>query len=123
MTTEAIIVDDLTFRYPGSDEPVLQDANLRVEPDSFTAIIGANGSGKTTLCKTFNGLVPHFFEGTFEGAVRVNGTDTTDADVSTLSQTVGYVFQDFENQLVQPLVFDDVAFAPKNHGLADYEAR
>jgi len=123
MTTEAIIVDDLTFRYPGSDEPVLQDANLRVEPDSFTAIIGANGSGKTTLCKTFNGLVPHFFEGTFEGTVRVNGTDTTDADVSTLSQTVGYVFQDFENQLVQPLVFDDVAFAPKNHGLADYEAR
>ena len=44
MNTTTITVDDLTFRYPGSDEPVLQDANLRVEPDSFTAIIGANGS-------------------------------------------------------------------------------
>ncbi|MFO7834580.1 MAG: energy-coupling factor transporter ATPase [Halohasta sp.] len=123
MGTNEINVDDLTFRYPGSDDPVLRNASLRIGTDEFTAIIGGNGSGKTTLCKTFNGLVPHFFNGSFEGSVTVNGTETTDSDVSALSRTVGYVFQDFENQLVQPVVRDDVAFAPKNHGLADYKSR
>ena len=123
MNADKIHVDDLTFRYPGSEEPVLRNATLEIGSDAFTAIIGGNGSGKTTLCKTFNGLVPHFFNGTFDGTVTVGGTETTDADVSTLSQTVGYVFQDFESQLVQPVVLDDVAFAPKNHGLSDYEQR
>lgn len=123
MTANTIIVDDLTFRYPGSDDSVLQNANVKVNADEFTAIIGGNGSGKTTLCKTFNGLVPHFFNGKFNGSVTVNGVDTTESTVSKLSRTVGYVFQDFENQLVQPIVFDDVAFAPKNHGLSDYETR
>lgn len=123
MSVDKISVEDLTFRYPGSEEPVLQNTSVEIGSDSFTAVIGGNGSGKTTLCKTFNGLVPHFFNGTFEGTVTVGDTETTESDVSTLSQTVGYVFQDFENQLVQPVVIDDVAFAPKNHGLSDYEQR
>ena len=66
MNTTTITVDDLTFRYPGSDDPVLRDASVTVEPGEFTAVVGGNGSGKTTLCKTFNGLVPHFFEGRFD---------------------------------------------------------
>jgi len=123
MNTTTITVDDLTFRYPGSDEPVLRNANVKINSGEFTAIIGGNGSGKTTLCKAFNGLIPHFFNGTFEGTVSVDDTVTTESDVSALSRTVGYVFQDFENQLVQPIVRDDVAFAPKNHGLEDYQAR
>jgi energy-coupling factor transporter ATP-binding protein EcfA2 len=123
MSTTTITVEDLTFRYPGSDDPVLRNANVEIDSGSFTAIIGGNGSGKTTLCKAFNGLVPHFFNGTFEGTVSVGDTVTTESDVSTLSRTVGYVFQDFENQLVQPIVLDDVAFAPKNHGLEDYRTR
>ncbi len=123
MNSTTITVDDLTFRYPGSDEPVLRNVNVEINSEDFTAIIGGNGSGKTTLCKAFNGLIPHFFDGTFQGTVSVGDTVTTDSNVSALSKTVGYVFQDFENQLVQPIVFDDVAFAPKNHGLEDYEAR
>ena len=123
MSSTTITVEDLTFRYPGSDESVLRNANIEIDSREFTAIIGGNGSGKTTLCKAFNGLIPHFFNGTFEGTVSVGETVTTESDVSALSRTVGYVFQDFENQLVQPVVRDDVAFAPKNHGLEDYEAR
>ena len=123
MHSSDIVVEDLTFRYPGGDEPVLRDANLRIEPGEFTAVVGGNGSGKTTLCKTFNGLVPHFFEGRFDGRVTVAGTDTREAGVAELSKTVGYVFQDFENQLVQETVRDDVEFAPLNHGLDDYAER
>jgi energy-coupling factor transport system ATP-binding protein len=123
MNSTRITVEDLTFRYPGSDEPVLRNASVEINSEEFTAIIGGNGSGKTTLCKAFNGLVPHFFNGAFEGTVSVGDTVTTESDVSALSRTVGYVFQDFENQLVQPIVRDDVAFAAKNHGLEDYQAR
>ena len=123
MSHTDIVVDDLTFRYPGSDEAVLRGANLRIEPGEFTAVVGGNGSGKTTLCKTFNGLIPHFFDGQFDGAVRVAGTDTREASVGELSRRVGYVFQDFENQLVQETVRDDVEFAPLNYGLDDYEER
>jgi energy-coupling factor transporter ATP-binding protein EcfA2 len=123
MHSNSIVVEDLTFQYPGGDEQVLRDANLTIEPGEFTAVVGGNGSGKTTLCKTFNGLIPHFFEGTFDGRVTVGGTDTRESDVAALSKTVGYVFQDFENQLVQETVRDDVEFAPLNHGLEDYAER
>ncbi|MFC6872504.1 ABC transporter ATP-binding protein [Halobellus marinus] len=123
MTEDDIVVDDLTFRYPGGDEPVLRGANLTIEPGEFTAIVGGNGSGKTTLCKTFNGLIPHFFDGELDGTVRVAGIDTSDSSVGELSRHVGYVFQDFENQLVQETVRNDVEFAPLNYGLDDYEER
>lgn len=123
MSTHSIIVDDLTFQYPGSDELVLQGADLRIDSGEFTAVVGGNGSGKTTLCKTFNGLIPHFFDGMFDGSVRVGGTDTRESDVGELSRQVGYVFQDFENQLVQETVRDDVEFAPLNYGFDDYEER
>jgi energy-coupling factor transport system ATP-binding protein len=123
MCSNSIIVDSLTFRYPGGDDPVLRDASVTIEPGEFTAVVGGNGSGKTTLCKTFNGIIPHFFEGQFDGRVTVAGTDTREADVAELSKTVGYVFQDFENQLVQETVRDDVEFAPLNHGLDDYAER
>ena len=123
MSDNSIVVDDLTFQYPGGDEPVLRGADLTVESGEFTAIVGGNGSGKTTLCKTFNGLLPHFFEGEFDGRVTVAGTDTRESSVAALSRTVGYVFQDFENQLVQETVRDDVEFAPLNYGLEDYAER
>jgi energy-coupling factor transport system ATP-binding protein len=123
MSDDTISIEDLTFRYPGGENPVLSGADLTIESGEFTAIVGGNGSGKTTLCKTFNGLIPHFFEGTFDGTVRVAGTDTAESSVAELSRHVGYVFQDFENQLVQETVRDDVEFAPLNYGLDDYAER
>ena len=123
MGADSIQLRDVTFRYPGSDEPVLTSASLTIESGTFTAIVGGNGSGKTTLCKTFNGLIPHFFDGSLTGTISVCGTSTRESNVAALSRSVGYVFQDFENQLVQETVRDDVEFAPLNYGLDDYAAR
>lgn len=123
MGADSIQLRDVTFRYPGGDEPVLTGASLTIEPGTFTAIVGGNGSGKTTLCKTFNGLIPHFFDGSLTGTISVCGTATRESNVAALSRSVGYVFQDFENQLVQETVRDDVEFAPLNYGLDDYAAR
>lgn len=111
------------FRYPGADRPSLTDVDLTIERGDFVAIVGGNGSGKTTLCKTFNGLIPHFWSGGFDGTVTVDGIDTRSSTVARLSRKVGYVYQDFGNQLVRPTVCDDVAFGPINFGLADWRER
>lgn len=121
--TPAIEAEGLSFRYPGAERDSLTGVDLRIEHGDFTAVVGGNGSGKTTLCKTFNGLVPHYWSGTFDGTVRVRGRDTRDRSVGALSHQVGYVYQDFGNQLVRPTVRDEVSFAPVNFGLADHRER
>lgn len=119
----AVEVEGLRFRYPGADRDTLTGVDLRIERGDITAVVGGNGSGKTTLCKTFNGLVPHYWSGRFDGTVRVCGVDTRDASVASLAHLVGYVYQDFGNQLVRPTVRDEVSFAPVNFGLADHAER
>jgi len=118
-----IAVAELQFKYPGTDEYVLDGANLTIEPGEFVAVVGGNGSGKTTLCKSFNGIIPHFYEGDMQGEVSVAGHDVAASSVAELSQHVGYVFQEFDNQLVSPTVFEEVAFAPMNYGHEDYRER
>ncbi|MGO1234686.1 MAG: ABC transporter ATP-binding protein [Microbacterium gubbeenense] len=123
MTDPVIEVRDLSFRYPGAARDTLRNVNLTIERGGFVAIVGGNGSGKTTLCKTFNGLVPHYWSGEFAGAVVVSGQDTWASSVARLSWTVGYVYQDFQNQLVRPTVRDEVGFGPINFGFDDHAVR
>lgn len=94
-----------------------------VNKGEFLAIIGGNGSGKSTLCKTINGLIPHYYTGDFEGSVSVDGINMYESAVAVLSQKVGYVYQDFENQLMRPTVFEDVVFAPLNFGEPDFKEK
>lgn len=123
MSKQLIEIQNVTFQYPGSDVKVLNGANLRVEEGEFLAIIGGNGSGKSTICKLMNGLIPHFYVGEFEGEVISNGHITTTHDVATLSKSIGYVYQDFENQLLRPTVLDDASFVPLNYGFSDFKER
>ena len=118
-----IVVEDLSFRYPGTDRDTLRNVDLTIQRGDFVAVVGGNGSAKTTLCKTFNGLVPHYWNGDFAGSVHVDGTDTWDSSVAELSSRVGYVYQDFQNQLVRPTVRDEVSFGPLNFGHQDYRER
>ncbi|MGG3452596.1 ABC transporter ATP-binding protein [Paenibacillus rhizolycopersici] len=118
-----IDIRNVSFTYPGSELPVLNQVNLTIEPGSFTAIIGGNGSGKSTLCKLLNGLIPHYYSGDFEGEVHIHGQSTAQKTVAKLSRRVGYVYQDFDNQLVRPTVLDEACFAPLNYGLPDYKDR
>ncbi|WP_181349035.1 ABC transporter ATP-binding protein [Thalassobacillus sp. CUG 92003] len=123
MSEPIITIEQVSFKYPGGSEWVLQDSSLTVNKGEFLAIIGGNGSGKSTLCKTINGLIPHYYTGDFEGSVLVNGINTYESTVSVLSQKVGYVYQDFENQLMRPTVFEDVAFAPLNFGEPNFKEK
>ena len=106
-----VSVRDLVHRYEGGLTAV-RDVNLTIGPGEAVAIVGQNGSGKTTLVKHFNGLLRPD-----EGVVRVGGVDIRDAPVSTVARTVGFVFQNPDEQLFNRTVEREVAFGPRNLGI------
>ncbi len=100
------------------EKEVLFDINLTIDDGEFIGIIGPTQSGKTTLAQHFNALfIPR------QGRVIVNGANTADktADLVTLRHNVGYVFQNPDYQLFAPTVGEDIAFGPRNQGLAGEE--
>ena len=119
----AVEIDGLTYTYPGAPQPTLKEISLQIEKGDFLAVVGNNGCGKSTLCKALNGLIPHFITGTMEGRVQVCGLNTLESDVGVLAQKVGYVYQDFENQIVRPTVLDDASYACLNYAFPDYLER
>lgn len=78
-------------------------------------VIGLNGSGKTTFARLINGL-----NKPSQGKVLVNGLDTV-ADAKAILQMVGFIFQNPQNQIILPIVRDDVAFGLKRLGLGKTE--
>ena len=118
-----IEIRDLTYTYPGAEEPTLKGVDLEIERGDFLAIVGNNGCGKSTLCKVMNGLIPHFIAGEFTGTVEIDGASTLESEIGELAQKVGYVYQDFENQIVRPTVLDDASYACMNYAMKDYQEK
>ena len=79
---------DVTFAYPGAEEPVLSDISFTVAPGQTLAFIGSTGSGKSTLVN----LIPRLFDAT-SGTVAVNGVDVRELDPETLWGSIGLVPQ------------------------------
>jgi len=112
-------VRGLSFNYPDGP-PVLDSIDLRIEPGEFLAIVGQNGSGKTTLAKHLVGLLRPS-----AGTVMLGGRDRTTMRPAETAQEVGYVFQNPDHQIFAASVEEEVAFGPRNFGLAreDIERR
>jgi cobalt transport protein ATP-binding subunit len=99
------------FRYPDGFE-ALRGIDLRIEAGEKVALVGPNGAGKSTLMLQLNGtLVPS------HGDVRVAGLAVGKPTIREVRREVGLVFQDPDDQLFSPTVFDDVAFGPLHMGL------
>ncbi|GIF06982.1 energy-coupling factor ABC transporter ATP-binding protein [Actinoplanes siamensis] len=106
--TRTISLDHVTVNRAGND--VLRDITLQLN-ERRIAIIGLNGSGKSTLVRLLNALVLPT-----TGEVRV-GDLVTARDAKQIRRQVGFVFQNPDNQIVMPIVGDDIAFGLKNLGL------
>lgn len=121
-----IAVRDLTYHYRGeASPPVLKQINLEIASNDYLLIAGRSGSGKSTLCRTFNGLIPHFYGGVLTGDVFVAGEPVSQTSVAALFDRVGMAFQNPDAQLFCRSVEQEVVFGLESLGLSrrEMEAR
>lgn len=104
-----------TFAYADGTQ-ALGSIALEVRKGEFVGILGSNGSGKTTLLKVMDGLVKDY-----QGRVLLDGADVRKLSPKQIYQKVGLVFQNPDEQLFAPTVFEDVAFGPQNMGFNQEE--
>lgn len=109
----ALELNALSYSYPDGT-PALKEVSFRVAAGERVALVGANGAGKSTLLLHFNGIIA-------SNTVRVAGLAVTAGNLKAVRQKVGLVFQNPDDQLFCPTVFEDVAFGPRNLGLGEDE--
>ena len=118
MTGAFAEIAGLTLRHIGRRVPAIRDLSFRWEAGERLLLLGPSGSGKSTLALCLNGVIPHAVEAHWEsGTVRVDGVETREAGLASLSSTVGVAFQDPETQLVMLEIDDEIAFGLENHAL------
>jgi len=109
-------IRNLSFAYPDG-QVALRDVSLCVEPGERVALVGPNGAGKSTLMLHLNGILRG------QGTVRVGGLELSPHNLKQVRAMVGIVFQNPDDQLFSPTVFDDVAYGPIYMGLDETEIR
>ncbi|MDP2233200.1 MAG: ATP-binding cassette domain-containing protein, partial [Actinomycetota bacterium] len=115
MSHHTIDVSDLRFEYPDGTR-ALGGVSFNITHGESVALVGPNGAGKSTLLMHLNGfLTPR------EGSVDIGGIVVTKSTLKTVRRSVGMVFQDPDDQLFMPSVYEDVAFGPMNLGLSETE--
>jgi cobalt/nickel transport system ATP-binding protein len=110
-------VAGLSYRYPNGHR-ALTDVALEIAEGEKVALIGPNGAGKSTLMLHLNGIIK-----AQAGSVRVFGLDVRPENLGKIRALVGLVFQNPDDQLFSPRVFDDVAYGPLYMGLPEDEVR
>ncbi len=113
----AVEVRGLRYSYPGGF-PALSGVDLTVGPGEKVALVGPNGAGKSTLLLHLNGILRGG-----DGEVRITGLPVSQENLGRIRGLVGLVFQNPDDQLFSPTVFEDVAFGPLYMGLAESEVR
>ena len=114
-----INLQNVTYKYPLTETPALQNINMQVNEGEFLAVIGPNGAGKSTLCYTIAGFVPHFFKGELTGTVEVAGQESSKSNLHEWVLNVGLAFQNPFNQIsgAKFTVFEELAFGLENIGV------
>jgi cobalt/nickel transport system ATP-binding protein len=113
---EMIAIKSLSFGYPDG-QPALNNVSLTIYRGESLALVGPNGAGKSTLILHFNGVLRS------NGHIRLLGKPIDGKNLKWVRSRVGLVFQNPDDQLFSPTVFDDVAFGPVNMGYSNDEVR
>lgn len=111
-----IEINNWTVAYPDGTVAV-DHLNLSIGDGEHLALIGANGAGKTSLILSLVGILPG------RGTVTVDGTALSKDTVVELRRKVGIVFQNPDDQLFLPTIYDDIAFGPRNLGMDEESVR
>jgi cobalt/nickel transport system ATP-binding protein len=111
-------VRDLRFGY-GDAPDALRGVSFSVAPGECVGIVGPNGAGKSTLLLHLNGILPE--EPGPQASVLIDGQPITQAALPEIRRRVGLLFQDPDDQIFCPTVFEDVAFGPVQLGVGEPE--
>jgi cobalt/nickel transport system ATP-binding protein len=115
MSHHFIDCKDVYYLYPDGTN-ALKGINLRINHGESVGIVGANGAGKSTLLNLLLGIIfPR------KGTVNIGDIEITKKTLNLIRQRVGLVFQEADDQLFMPTVYDDVAFGPRNYKLEEKE--
>jgi energy-coupling factor transport system ATP-binding protein len=117
MPDPIIRFDNVSYRYPGTEESALSEISIEVLPGEYVAICGLNGAGKTTLGLCVNGVVPTMLGGTLEGTVTVAGLDVSEYPVREMAKVIGMVFDNPEFQMSQMTAAEEIALGLENAGV------
>jgi cobalt/nickel transport system ATP-binding protein len=110
-----IQVENLTVRYiPSGPVAALRELSFRVSAGERVALLGANGAGKSTLLLSLVGVLP-----AASGSLHIDGTGVEKKTLGEIRQKAGMVFQNPDDQLFMPSVYEDIAFGPRNYGIAE----
>lgn len=111
-----LTIKDLSYDYPDG-HTALKGISLKVRKGEKVGLVGSNGAGKSTLLLHLNGILQG------NGEIEVAGCPVTPENLGVIRSSVGLVFQDPDDQLFSPTVFEDVAFGPLYMGLPEEEVR
>jgi len=106
---DAIEIEKLTYSYPDG-RVALDNVSFNVSRGETVGIIGSNGAGKTTLLLHLPGILQG------SGNLKIAGYEMNSKNLKNIRKAVGLVFQEPDDQLFMPTVFDDIAFAPLQFG-------
>lgn len=113
---DVLCVNNLHFSYPDG-HLALQGVSLKLSKGDKVALVGPNGAGKSTLMLHLNGILQG------QGEIDIAGKRLTKDNLPSIRAMVGLVFQNPDDQLFSPTVFEDVAFGPLHMGLPEDEVR
>lgn len=111
MSHHIVEARDVAYTYPDGNE-ALKNISFLITHGESVAFVGANGAGKSTLLMH---LIGHLLP--VKGTLRIGDYPLVKETIQNIRRTVGMVFQDSDDQLFMPTVYDDVAFGPLNMGL------
>ena len=117
MSHHIVQAEKLKFTYPDGTVGI-SDITFRITHGESVALVGANGAGKTTLLLHLNGCLT-----ANEGVLRIGDYPLTKKNLKAVRRSVGMVFQDPDDQLFMPTVFDDVAFGLLNLGVPESDVK
>jgi len=111
-----VTVRDLVYSY-SPETPILRGISFDLTPGERIALLGPTGTGKSTLMENLIGLkMPQ------QGQIWIRGTPLKSDTLSDIRRQIGFAFQDPNDQLFMPTIFDDVMFGPCNYGVSPAEA-
>ncbi len=114
-------IDSLSFAYQDTSSSVLKDIDLTIPSGQFVLLAGPSGCGKSTLALALAGLIPTRIAGDMEGNIYLDQKHIGGMEINEVSQYIGMVFQNPDNQLIQIDVESEVAFGPENLALPHAE--